>query len=36
MLTRLVRTALALGLVLVPSGASTELRRVQINVTGLD
>jgi len=33
----LIRAAAAvLGLVLVPSAASAELRRVQISITGLD
>lgn len=31
-----LRTAAVLGLVLVPSAASAELRHVQIGVTGLD
>jgi hypothetical protein len=36
-MNRLVRTATALlGLMLLPSIASAELRRVQLNVLGMD
>jgi hypothetical protein len=36
-MNRLIRTAAALaGLLLLPSAASAELRRVQLNVLGMD
>jgi hypothetical protein len=35
-MNRVVRIAALLGLVLLPAGASAELRHVQITVTGLD
>jgi hypothetical protein len=35
-MNRMIRSAAVLALMLIPSGASAELRHVQINVLGMD